>query len=317
MYPAASVILFTIASGAGLGLIAWLALLSLLGLAPTTTAFGLVAFGLALGLLSLGLLSSALHLGRPERALLALTQWRSSWLAREGVAALATYVATAPFALGWIVLNQTAGAFAFAAAASLALSIGTIVCTAMIYASLKPIRQWSNRWTAPVYLALAAASGGLLVADLTSLMGGFRPAFGLAALALVAVSAAFKLAYWRHIDEASPRSTLATATGLASLGAVRLLEQPHTEANFVMREMGFHIARKHSTKLRRLTVAALFAMPALLIAAATLLADVSPIACASAALLATTSAAVGIGVERWLFFAEATHVSMLYYGSAP
>jgi DMSO reductase anchor subunit len=317
MYPAASVILFTTASGAGLGLIAWLALLALLGLAPTTTAFGLVAFGLALGLLSLGLLSSVFHLGRPERALLALTQWRSSWLAREGVAALATYMTTGPFALGWIVLNRTDGAFAAAAAASLAMSVATIVCTAMIYASLKPIRQWSNRWTAPVYLALAAASGGLLTVDLTSLMGGFRPAIGLAAVALVVASAAAKLAYWRHIDNQSPRSTLATATGLASLGTVRLLEQPHTEANYVMREMGFHIARKHSAKLRRLTVAALFAMPALSISSATLLADHFPIASASAALLATLSAAVGLGVERWLFFAEATHVSMLYYGGAP
>src|SRR6059058_3115970 len=175
MFPAASVILFTTASGAGLGLLAWLALLALAGLAPTTTAFGLAAFGLALGLLSVGLLSSVFHLGRPERALLALTQWRSSWLAREGVAAIATYIAAAPFALGWIVLNRTDGAFAAAAVASLAMAIATIVCTAMIYASLKPIRQWSNRWTAPVYLMLAAASGGLLLVVLTSILGGFRP----------------------------------------------------------------------------------------------------------------------------------------------
>jgi DMSO reductase anchor subunit len=48
-----------------------------------------------------------------------------------------------------------------------------------------------------------------------------------------------------------------------------------------------------------------------------LLADRSPIASTCVALLATLSAAVGLGVERWLFFAEATHVSMLYYGRAP
>ena len=34
------------------------------------------------------------------------------------------------------------------------------------------------------------------------------------------------------------------------------------------------------------------------------------------AVLAVLSAAVGVGVERWLFFAEAEHVSMLYYGRA-
>jgi DMSO reductase anchor subunit len=317
MFPAASVILFTTASGAGLGLLAWLALLALLGLAPATTAFGLTAFGLALGMLSLGLMSSIFHLGRPERALKALTQWRSSWLAREGVAALATYAATGPFALGWIVLNRTDSAFAFAAAASLAMSLTTIFCTAMIYASLKPIRQWSNRWTAPVYLLLAAASGGLLVVDLTSVMGGFRPAFGFAAAALVVISAAAKLAYWRHTDAEPPRSTLATATGLASFGSVRLLEQPHTEENFIMREMGFRIARKHAAKLRRLAIVLLFVAPGLLIVAATLLAGVSTAATAGLALLATLCAALGLGVERWLFFAQATHVSMLYYGRAP
>jgi hypothetical protein len=43
-------------------------------------------------LVSLGLLSSTFHLGHPERAWRAFSQWRSSWLSREGVAAVATYL---------------------------------------------------------------------------------------------------------------------------------------------------------------------------------------------------------------------------------
>jgi DMSO reductase anchor subunit len=35
---------------------------------------------------------------------------------------------------------------------------------------------------------------------------------------------------------------------------------------------------------------------------------------APALLLAALAAAVGLLIERWLFFAEAEHVSMLYYG---
>ncbi|HXT08248.1 MAG TPA: DmsC/YnfH family molybdoenzyme membrane anchor subunit [Roseiarcus sp.] len=311
MHPAASVILFTTASGAGLGLLAWLALLGVLGLAPATTGFGFVGLGLAVALLSLGLLSSTLHLGRPERALRALTQWRSSWLAREGVAALATYVAAGPFALGWIVLNRVDGPFAVAAVACLALAAFTVVCTAMIYASLKPIRQWSQPLTLPLYLLMAAASGALLLADLTLAFGAFRPAFGALAAASLALTGLAKLAYWRAIDREPPRSTLASATGLSAFGAVRLLEPPHTEENFVMREMGFRVARKHAVKLRRFVVAALFVAPVLLM----LLASVAPpLAALAAALAATLLAAAGLGVERWLFFAEATHVSMLYYG---
>lgn len=316
MHPAASVILFTTASGAGLGLLAWLALFALLGLVPTTTLFGFCGLGLAAALFSIGLLSSTFHLGRPERALLALTQWRSSWLAREGVAALATYVVAGPFALGWLLLHRLEGPFAVAAALSLAMAIVTVICTAMIYASLKPIRQWSNRWTLPAYLAMAAASGALLLVDLTLPLHAFRPAFGLMTLALIALTAIVKWRYWRFIDNEPPRSTLASATGLTSFGTVKLLEAPHTEENFVMREMGFRIARKHAAKLRRFVVAALIVAPALLIALATALAPASRLGALFFALVATLLAAAGLGVERWLFFAEATHVSMLYYGRA-
>jgi sulfite dehydrogenase (quinone) subunit SoeC len=312
MHPAVSVIFFTTASGAGLGLLAWLALFGLIGLAPPTTAFGLVGLGLAAALITAGLLSSTFHLGRPERAWRALTQWRSSWLAREGVAAIATYLAAAPFAFGWVFLNRLDGAFAASAGLSFAMAIVTVVCTAMIYASLKPIRQWRQVWTLPVYLLLAAASGALLFVDLTLAFGAFRPAFGWLAIALIALGAFAKLSYWRAIDGEPPRSTLASATGLQSFGAVRLLEPPHTEENFVMREMGFRIARKHAAKFRRFVLLALFVAPALLVLAATLVAS-APLPLASAG-LATLCAAAGLGAERWLFFAEATHASMLYYG---
>ncbi len=310
MHPAASVILFTTASGAGYGLLLWLALFALAGFAPTTSLFGSVGLGLALALITIGLLASTFHLGRPERAWRALSQWRSSWLAREGVAAIATYVVAGPFALGWVFLHRVDGPFAAAAGLSGAMSIVTVACTAMIYASLKPIRQWSNGWTAPVYLCLAGATGALLWVDLTLAFGAFRPAFGWLVLTLTALAALVKLGYWRAIDAQTPRSTLASATGLSSYGTVRLLESPHTEENYVMREMGFRVARKHAAKLRRLVITMLFVVPLLALSCVAL--GASPLFAG----VATLSAAVGVGAERWLFFAEATHVSTLYYGRA-
>ena len=110
---------------------------------------------------------------------------------------------------------------------------------------------------------------------------------------------------------------LGTATGLGRFGAVRLLDAPHTEENFVMREMGYRIARKHAAKLRRLAVAgAVRRARGVVVRLATALAPASPLGRTALALLASLSAAAGLGVERWLFFAEATHVSMLYYGRA-
>ncbi len=55
--------------------------------------------------------------------------------------------------------------------------------------------------------------------------------------------------------------TVEMATGLGHLGKVRPLEPPHTQPNFVMREMGYTIARKHAEKLRPLVLLLAFAVP--------------------------------------------------------
>ncbi|MBT4940732.1 MAG: dimethyl sulfoxide reductase anchor subunit, partial [Rhodospirillaceae bacterium] len=101
MHPAYSVIFFTAASGAGYGLLGLMGVLNAGGYLPSDKWFGLTGFFLALGLITFGLLASTFHLGHPERAWRALTQWRSSWLSREGVLAVLTYVPAGLFAIGW------------------------------------------------------------------------------------------------------------------------------------------------------------------------------------------------------------------------
>jgi len=314
MHPAYSVIFFTTASGAGYGLLAWLGLLAAFALLPPDPLFGFIALGLATALVTAGLLSSTAHLGRPERAWRAFSQWRTSWLSREGVAAVVAYVPVALLALGWIVFKRLDGVFALAGLASALASAATVFCTAMIYQSLRPIRQWNNRWTVANYVLLAAYTGGMVLTLLTLVLGLFHSLFGEATLALLSAAAAAKLAYWRSIDAEPPRSTLRSATGLTAFTTVRLFEAPHTEDNFIMREMGFVIARKHARKLRAIAAIALFAIPGIFLLAATALATDHCRLADGAALLATVSAGIGVGVERWLFFAEATHTSMLYYG---
>ena len=85
MRPAWSIIFFTTISGLGFGLAAWL----VLGFVNLTNPAELIVVGLAvIGLIGSGLVSSTFHLGHPERAWRALSQWRSSWLSREGVLAV-------------------------------------------------------------------------------------------------------------------------------------------------------------------------------------------------------------------------------------
>lgn len=313
MHPAKSVILFTTASGAGYGLLAWLGLLAALGRLPADRWFGLAGFGLGLALVVLGLLSSTLHLGHPERAWRAFSQWRSSWLSREGVAAVLTFLPVGVFALFWIFAQTNSGLAAVVGLlASLSCAV-TVVCTAMIYASLKTIRAWSSGWTLPGYLVLSALSGAVLMNLLLQLWAlPLAAPYSWVLLLLFAAAVVVKLLYWRAIDGAPGSSSAESATGLVG-GRVRLLEAPHSESNYLMQEMGYRIARKHATKLRGIALLAGFALPSLLIVLGKALPGIVSLV---AAVVAVALVAIGLAVERWLFFAEAKHVVTLYYGES-
>jgi DMSO reductase anchor subunit len=308
VHPSLSVILFTTASGAGYGLLALLGLLAPFGALPTDWRFGLVALGLAFAGITVGLLASTFHLGRPERAWRAFSQWRTSWLSREGVAAIVTFVPAGLFAIAWVFFGKVSAPLGMLSAVCSAI---TVFCTAMIYRSLKPVPRWHNGWVVPTYFALGLM-GGIVWLALLAQPFGAGPQLATGALVVIAGALLLKLGYWRFIDSGTATSTAGSATGLGSLGAVRLFEAPHTSENYLLKEMGFRIARKHAAKLRRLSILLGFGLPALLSLASLFLSGwpaVLPLL--PAALLAMA----GIFVERWLFFAEARHAVTLYYGT--
>lgn len=312
MHPAYSVILFTTASGAGYGLLVWLAIAALLDLVPSERWLGVTGFGVAFALITAGLLSSTAHLGRPERAWRAFSQWRTSWLSREGVLAVFTYIPAGLLALAWVFAEDASGAFAAMAALTVVAAIATLYCTGMIYASLRTIRQWHQSLTAPIYIALGLASGAALLNLLLNAFGEAGTWTAWLVLVTMLAGAAMKWLYWRRIDEEPRDYTAEAATGLGALGKVRPLEPPHTQPNYVMREMGYHIGRKHALRLRRLALAFAFALPGLV----TLLTFNPNTGMAIfGAAVAVLSTAAGLLIERWLFFAEAEHIVMLYYGA--
>jgi DMSO reductase anchor subunit len=165
--------------------------------------------------------------------------------------------------------------------------------------------------TAPIYIVLGLASGAVLFNVLLHVFGHAAALPAWLAIALLALGALLKVSYWQAIDTGEKRYTAEMATGLGHLGKVRPLEPPHTQPNFVMREMGYTIARKHAEKLRTLVLVLAFAAP---IAALLLTLITAPGTGIAGSVLAALLMAVGLVVERWLFFAEAEHVSMLYYG---
>jgi DMSO reductase anchor subunit len=310
MHPAPSIIAFTTTSGLGYGLLFLLALGGGFGLIPTNRWLGGLGLALALALISAGLLASLLHLGRPARAVLALSQWRTSWLSREGVAALLTFAPALILLLAWAVEGRRDGVMLLPALLAAAGSAATVWCTGMIYGSLKPVAAWHQPLTAPLYLAFALMSGALAVHLLLCLFGFERTLAGVLALLTPAAAFGVKIAWWRTADRPAAAS-MASATGLGRYGKVRPLDPPHTETNYLLDEMGYRLGRRHAARLRRLSLvfglggATLFTLPAVLT-------DAWP--AIPLAALALASGLLGIVLERWLFFAEATHTAMLYYG---
>lgn len=316
MHPALSVIFFTVVSGMGYGLLFWAAVGALAGASPRALLAAVV-----LGAVSAtaGLLSSLGHLGKPGRAWRAFSQWRTSWLSREGVAAVATYVPAALLGaalLPGMLSGDGAGdpvalniAGIGVAVALAVLSLVTVGSTAMIYASLRPIPAWRHGLVVPGYLLFALLTGGLAYAALQAALGRLPDGFGVAALAGCIGLAGLKHCYWRDLRDRPFPITRGSAVGLPDRD-VAVFERPHTEGNFVTREMVFVLARRHADRLRRIALLLFALLPALLVLPAALLvhADATPWLVAAA-----VGAVAGAFVERWLFFAEARHTVSLYY----
>lgn len=301
MHPAYSIIVFTTLSGLGYGLAVVLGL----GFLDPSLLLTKLAYLTSLALISIGLAASLLHLGNPHRAWRALSQWRSSWLSREGVMAIATFVP--------LTLSATLAIFANRHDVILGLitvlgALVTVYCTSMIYASLKTVDSWHTKLT-PLCFTLFSLAGGFLLAS--AFLGGNGLVEELLALLFVLLALIAKLVWRKRATTVPPISTPETATGLGFIGKVRLFERPHALDNYLTREMGFRVARKHATKLW--AIAFVFGVVLPILALLLALASGGGLAAQIALVLGVVAYALGIFVERWLFFSEAKHAVMNYY----
>ena len=310
MHPAKSIVFFTTLTGAGYGLLALLGLFGVLGLLPAGGLWGAITMAICFGLIFAGLLSSTGHLSHRERAWRAFTQWRSSWLSREAVAAVLTFVPAGLFALGWVGLGEVAGWTRWAGAVAGLCALVTIFTTGMIYASLKPVMEWHTPFTVPGYLLYGLMSGLSVLTAILSGLGHLPDGLPLVAALISLLGFFWKRASWHYMAQKARLPSVSSATGLGE-GTVRSVQWPHSSQNFLLKEMGFRIARKHRRRLRLIAQGCGFLGPALLMVLAELLEG------PGGSLLLIFAAAlqlVGLLVERWLFFAEATHTISLYYG---
>ena len=288
MHPAPSVIIFNTFSALGFGLLFWLGFDATPPTFWVAFAFWAIAYVMAVG----GLLASTFHLGHPERAIKAFSQWRTSWLSREGICAVAALIIMALYGAGLVFFGSAWQPLGWIGAI---LSLGVVFTTSMIYAQMNTVPRWKH-WTTPTLFLLLSLGGGALLAGKVTL-----------AIVLLLASAAALAAFWATGDKrlAESGSTLASATGLGGIGSVRPFEPPHTGTNYLLKEFAFEVGRKHAQNLRVLAFVLGFAVPVGVL--------LLPIGHFGAA-VAVLSHIAGVLALRWLFFAEAEHVVGLYYG---
>lgn len=322
MQPAFSVVLLTILIGVGQGL--FLALFtahsySLFGLLPEQEGHALYAQGsaLALAFLGAGLLASFFHLGQPGRAWRSAAQWRSSWLSREVIvlpvlmAIVFLYGAAQLFEWRPVLVALPSGllidATAVLGAAGSLLAIALFVCTGMIYACLRFLREWHSPLTVVNFILLGTASGFTLAATLASftvpaLVGFFA---GWAAI-LTTLGLIGHLAWLSRNARLKPKSSLQTAIGVKH-PVIRQTAMGFMGGSFNTREFFHRASPQRLRALNSLSLLGAFVLPALLLASA--LSGVAP----ATLVLAFIVQCCGLIAERWLFFARARHPQNLYY----
>lgn len=308
MNPAISVLIFTVSSGAGYGLLAWaLGLQVASGRTVNMTEFFFVGL-IGLALVTLGLLSSTLHLANPKNAWRAFSRFRTSWLSREGVFAVLFYpIILAYAAVLWLNNGVPNGLSNILGLLAVLTAVVTVICTGMIYASLKPIRQWHNRLTTPLYVLFSAMSGCLLLLVLWYAHDNFLSgALVLHFVVLAILSFLIKMLYFFYIGKPEGL-TIGDATGF-SQAQVRLLDAGHSAKTFLSNEFVYDADAVLLMHRRRLMVLFTFILPVCITLAAIYIMPTAIV------YLAIPSLFIGLLLERWLFFAEARHVVRLYHG---
>lgn len=322
MHPAFSVLFLTTLIGAGQGLFLAMVTGQLYAIArflPAQEAnFYAGGSAIALLLLIAGLGASFFHLGRPERAWRAASQWRTSWLSRE-VIVLPVVMAlvfayglthwlgwTQPwFKVGQLEVDPSLLLGVLGTLASLAL----FVCTAMIYGAVRFLQEWHTPLTVSNFLFLGAASGFMLAAAYSAWLGNpLLTFFGIWAVILTLLGLVSRLAHLMRNARIRRKSTVQTAIGVRHTAVVQKA-QGATGGSFNTREF-FHGASGSTLTLVRWSFLLLaFPLPIALIVAAYF--TESP----SLPVLAFLVQYLGLLAERWYFFAEARHPQNLYYQS--
>ena len=323
MHPAFSVIFLTTLIGAGQGL--FLALFTVesyaaFGLLPTQSSdFYATGSGIALVLLVLGLIASFFHLGHPDRAWRSAAKWRTSWLSRE-VIVLPAFMGTV-FLYGashWLGINPVFGQLPSGAPVNLTAVFGTLawvlafalyICTGMIYACLRFLREWYTPLTVINYILLGGASGFSLGAALAAALApDIMPLLAGWALIITFLGLIGRSASLIRNARLKPKSTLQSAIGIKH-PKIEQKTMGMMGGSFNTREFFHGQGRAVLRSIKWGFLVTAFLIPMILLSAGL------SMAAGEILLLAFVIQYLGLLAERWFFFAQSNHPQNLYYQS--
>lgn len=309
MRPAWSVLFLTTLIGCAQGLAVALALtdLGLFGGQAAALSAGHAGLPVVLALGVVALVASFLHLGRPERAWRAAAMWRTSWLSRE-VIVLPAFLAVAAVCWLWL---QRAHAWPMWLALALMVFCGLLwVCTAMIYAGVRFIREWATPLTLLNFVLMGLASGFVLAALIFAALE--LPVAELASWALGWTLLAFlgRMAALLHTARLVPAGSVQSAIGVRSKHIVQ------TSRGFTAGSFNLHEFFHGQTEAVVRGVQGGFVLLAFLVPLALLGAGLGSSRPLPWLALAWLVQMAGLLAERWHFFAQVNHPQNRYYAAA-
>ncbi len=322
MHPAFSVIFLTTLIGVGQGM--FLALFtgqsySAVELLPMQDSHNFYGNGAIIALLFLigGLIASFFHLGRPERAWRAASQWRTSWLSREVIVLpILMFFVFVYGVMHYFDLDATLFTADTGAQLELSLVIATFgmiatfalfICTGMIYACLKFLQEWASPLTVINYTLFGTASGFMLA---TAFANHSAPElmrfYGIWTTIITLAALATRVASLIRNSRLKAKSTLQTALGVRH-NRIQQKSMGFMGGSVNTRDFFHHASLVVFKSIKWIFLVLVFPLPLLLLWIGMNDSNTNML------LAAFVVQYVGLIAERWFFFAQANHPQNLYY----
>jgi len=315
MRPDLSLILLTVLAGVGQGLFVFLVIMDSLALAgglPATFSYAAVILSIVLP--SIGMVASTFHLGNPQIGWKALKKWRSSWLTRE--------VILLPMFLGFAVLylyalyaalpSPTRLIFGYLGALS---SIGLYLSSAMLYASIRYIKEWANVYTVINFILFGLTSGGALCLALIQLTGvttDISEPVTSVLIVLGGLSLVTKYLAYRYNETLYVAWNLKNALGINDPD-IRLTETGAAYAHYNTTEYHYPVTERQNRTQQAVVLITAYIVPTAVWSF--VLMGNSPAVYSAITVLAALLIVAGLLLERRLFFTQGNHLQNIYYGN--